>query len=473
MDDEAERVADAIAGRHHRRLLTGALATIVISLVLLVAVPLIVQRRVSAIWAEVLQLEAANRWVRDARYFQVRQMSLLRGYAIEGDTLLLRVQRENRAAEISALEEVGALQAGLSPEARRLLRTVEESTGRWHRAVDLELSGARVPQDPASSEQAFSRAVYERSLDEIEALRTRITRDATDQRLRLAEVERVAMFFQVAMMLLALLASVLVFALGRRLRLALDEARRLHQEALRSAASRNRLLRGITHDLKNPLGAASLYAQMIESDAHSEGPERQVQSAGRIRATIDHVVRLVNELLELAQAESGMLRLERGRVPLRPILQALDDQLGAEATAHGVSIRFVPAADATAVVGDPMRVRQILQNLIGNAITYTPGGGRVEICTVPRKHGPGGESGGWIAVQVADTGPGIPADHVERVFDEFVRLPGSARASEGSGIGLSISRHLARLMDGEITLDSQPGRGSTFSLWLPEAEPES
>src|SRR5690606_30279436 len=141
----------------------------------------------------------------------------------------------------------------------------------------------------------------------------------------------------------------------------------------------------------------------------------------------------------------------------------------AQAGAAGLDIEIVPPPALQPISADPSRVRQILGNLVSNAVKYTPAGGRITLRVTARDSGPRGEEGRWIAVDVTDTGPGIPASEQEEIFREFTRLEPDGTA--GAGLGLSISRRLARAMAGDVTVHSAPGRGSTFTLWLPATGP--
>jgi signal transduction histidine kinase len=152
------------------------------------------------------------------------------------------------------------------------------------------------------------------------------------------------------------------------------------------------------------------------------------------------------------------------------VLDAVDEHRArAQALTHALEVR-VPD-DVPTLETDPARVRQVLGNLLSNAIKYTPAGGRI----IVQVQTPGGETPGpvetpgpreaWLAVHVTDTGPGIPASQREAVFDEFTRLDRTGQ--RGSGLGLAIARRVAQLLDGALTVESEVGRGSRFTLWLP------
>jgi hypothetical protein len=204
----------------------------------------------------------------------------------------------------------------------------------------------------------------------------------------------------------------------------------------------------------------------------TEGQRAQLD---RVRASSHHLLGLVNELLDLARVESGQLTVMRERGVAADAADAALALLRPQAAAKGVSVveRCGGARDAT-YVGDEQRVRQVVVNLLSNAVKFTMPGGRVTVqCAVVERAPadlPMTGAGPWTTVVVEDTGIGIPGDLTSRVFEPFVQAEtGLTRSAGGTGLGLAISRRLARLMGGDLTLDSTPGEGSRFTLWLPGA----
>jgi PAS domain S-box-containing protein len=242
------------------------------------------------------------------------------------------------------------------------------------------------------------------------------------------------------------------------------EAERRREEVERVTESRTRLMRGFTHDVKNPLGAADGYAQLLQDGILGELSPKQADSIGRIRRSIHASLNLIQDLLELAKAEAGQLELERVRVDAAAIVCEAADDFRAQAGAAGLTLE-VHAREPLPAVTDPTRVRQILSNLLSNAVKYTPEG-RITVEAAP----PTGDSG-KIAIRVIDTGPGIPEEKRELIFQEFTRLEPAAQ--QGAGVGLAISRRIARLLGGDITVESAPGGGSAFTFWLPRGAPDS
>ncbi|HEX2202239.1 MAG TPA: PAS domain S-box protein [Longimicrobium sp.] len=245
------------------------------------------------------------------------------------------------------------------------------------------------------------------------------------------------------------------------------EAERRREEVERVTESRTRLMRGFTHDVKNPLGAADGYAQLLEDGILGELSTQQVESIRRIRRSIRTSLHLIHELLELARAEAGQIELEPVLTDVAELAREAAEDFRAQAAGAGLGLE-VRADGALRAETDPARVRQILSNLLSNAVKYTPQG-RVTVEAGRRTGGSGPGGGDWIAVRVTDTGPGIPAEKQETIFQEFTRL--DPEAQHGAGVGLAISRRIARLLGGDITVESEGGRGSAFTLWLPPASP--
>lgn len=230
-------------------------------------------------------------------------------------------------------------------------------------------------------------------------------------------------------------------------------------ERERVTESRTRLMRGFSHDLKNPLGAADGFAALLEDGVLGELTDKQRESVHRIRRSIQASLRLIQELLELARAEAGEIDVDCVQVNVSTIACEAADDVRAQATTKHLSLDLqVP--DGLQANTDSARVRQVLSNLLSNAVKYTDQGGVTVAAKADRERR-------RIAVIVTDTGPGIPLDKQETIFQEFTRLDPDAKP--GAGIGLAISRRIARLLSGDITVTSEPGRGSTFTLWLPDA----
>jgi PAS domain S-box-containing protein len=242
------------------------------------------------------------------------------------------------------------------------------------------------------------------------------------------------------------------------------------------AQSHERLIRGFTHDVKNPLGAADGYLALLEAGIFGEMSEAQAKSIAHARRSIGTALHLVSGLLEVERAEAGQLSIAREQVDIVAVVVEIAAEFHAAASAKSldlaVSVRPGDESPVSLVVeSDAARVRQILANLVSNAVKYTQPTGQIRAEARVARADEAPWRGRWAAVTVTDNGPGIPSEKHSMVFREFTRFdPG---ATSGSGIGLAISRRLARALGGDITFTSTPGVGSTFTLWLPLDPPRA
>jgi signal transduction histidine kinase len=191
----------------------------------------------------------------------------------------------------------------------------------------------------------------------------------------------------------------------------------------------------------------------------------QKESIGRIRRAVQTQLSLIVDLLELSRAESGSLPIHKEPTDIIAVVAEEVEEQRATAEAAGHTLAFVPNGQKPVVETDRERLKQVLGNLLSNAVKYTPPRGRIEVW-IEKAEGAGRLAGRpAVAIRVSDTGHGIPPEKLDAIFEEFTRLaPGLA---EGAGLGLAIARRIARLLGGDITVVSEVGVGSVFSLWLP------
>jgi signal transduction histidine kinase len=249
----------------------------------------------------------------------------------------------------------------------------------------------------------------------------------------------------------------------------LDEAREGRRALEQVLKSRSRLMRGFSHDVKNPLGAADGYAALLSGGVYGALSAAQAESIERIRGCIRGALGLIDDLHEMARAETGHIVLSLSLVDLAGLVRTSGDEYRAAAEARGLSLMVDVSADPPAVETDPARTRQIVGNLLSNAIKYTTHGS-VALRVWRRLPERGAEAEEWAAIEVRDTGPGIPVEKRDAIFEEFIRI-GNDETS-GAGLGLAISQRLAQALGGRITVESEVGYGSAFTLWLPLRRPE-
>ncbi len=224
-------------------------------------------------------------------------------------------------------------------------------------------------------------------------------------------------------------------------------------------AMRRDLIANVAHELRTPLASIKGYMEgLVDGVLPAEAATFQ-----QVSREADRLQRLVRDLQELSRVEAGALDLDRKPRPVSRLVDAVVARLGRQYEEKGVLLDVDLAADLPPVRADEDRIGQVLLNLVGNALQFTPAGGRVRIRAR--------REGGLVRVAVEDTGIGIPPEHLSHVFERFYRVDKSrSRAGGGSGIGLTIARHLVEAHGGEMQVVSPgPGQGSTFSFTLPAA----
>jgi signal transduction histidine kinase len=244
---------------------------------------------------------------------------------------------------------------------------------------------------------------------------------------------------------------------------AADEARQLADEASRAKSD---FLAMMSHELRTPLGAILGYARLIELGAAGPVTAEQAVYLGRIATAQGHLLGLIDNLLSFARLDSGKLPLDPERVLLGELCSATHTLTQPQIAARGLRYRCMEVPPDLAVFADRGKVLQILVNLVSNAIKFTDAGGEISLAV--------DAAGDAVHVAVHDTGRGIPPSQLEAIFEPFVQVERPLRGTgEGVGLGLAISRELARAMGGDLQVASTLGTGSVFTLTLPRVAPEA
>lgn len=250
-----------------------------------------------------------------------------------------------------------------------------------------------------------------------------------------------------------LMLSILLFGLTRAQ--AQARARAENMEAIRT-----RFFAAMSHELRTPINAIMGYIDLLLSGVYGELSPPQRAGLERGQKAARHLAELVTDVLDLSKIEAGKIELEYQLVSLSGMVDDVLPSVQPLAATRGSPLEFVPCGDLPEIVTDPRRVRQILLNLLSNAAKF----GESRPITIRCERADGG-----LRVAVTDRGDGISQRDLDRIFEEFVQL---APAGEGTGLGLAISRRLADLLGGRLEVRSEPGRGSTFALWLPLEPPD-
>ncbi|HEV7992708.1 MAG TPA: ATP-binding protein [Gemmatimonadaceae bacterium] len=248
----------------------------------------------------------------------------------------------------------------------------------------------------------------------------------------------------------------------------LAEQGRLVADAARIAAeqaseAKSKMLATLSHEMRTPLNAIAGYTQLLGAGVRGPVSPAQAEDLHRIRQSQLHLTGVVNSVLRHAKLGNGHHQSEIDTVPVPEVCAAVESLVMPQMREKGLTFSFTANAPDLFARADVVKLRQIVLNLLGNAVKFTPEGGHVSVtCDA-------GDQAGTIAVRVADTGIGIANDHLGKIFEAFVQVGAPVAPDEGVGLGLWISRDLARAMGGDLTVESVLGGGSTFTLTLPSA----
>lgn len=443
-----------------------ALGFVVASLIALAVVPVLMNRWIAVHHNEIETVtQPARVLVTAAESHLAHEVSLTRGFLLTGDRAFLVRYREVQEDHRTLYDELRPLVRRIGPRAHASFVEVERVVQERDEATAAFLRG-EVPGAEFAEQVHARQDVFEEALAALRRLRGAVMATQQYHRDRVATLRSRGFWITAALILLALSASLVILLIGRRDLRLLDQAQEHRLQLAQLVETRSRVIRGIGHDVKNPLGAADGYAGLLEEGMTGELTPEQKQYVVRMRRMHRSILDIINNLLEFSRAETGELGVALSETDVDQVVRETAEDYRAAAERAGLELCVRTAADLSLTPTDPVRLRAIVGNLLSNAIKYTPTGGRVEVRTGVRSDGDAPGPGSWIAVDVEDTGPGIPPEASEHIFEEYARL--EPAAAEGAGIGLAISRIAARLLGGDLTFRSSLGMGSTFTLWIPQ-----
>ena len=238
-----------------------------------------------------------------------------------------------------------------------------------------------------------------------------------------------------------------------------DELQRLYVELETASRHKSEFLANMSHELRTPLNAILGFSQVLEQKLFGELNPKQEEYIADILSSGNHLLSLINDVLDLSKVEAGQIELEIAPFSLREAVGRGVAIVRERASKNGVAIAAEIEPEVQVVEADERRIRQVLFNLLSNAVKFTPSGGRVAVTAM--------RAGGEIEVAVADTGPGIAPEDRERIFEEFQQTKVGAKQHEGTGLGLALSKRLVELHGGRIWVESEVGSGSRFVFTLP------
>jgi signal transduction histidine kinase len=237
-----------------------------------------------------------------------------------------------------------------------------------------------------------------------------------------------------------------------------DELGRLYGELEAASRHKSEFLATMSHELRTPLNAIIGFSQVLKQQMYGPLNERQADYVDDVLSSGQHLLNLINDILDLAKVEAGRMELQPSTFELPQLLENAASMVRERATRQGIGLTVATDSSVGEMEGDERKVKQILFNLLSNAVKFTPSGGSITLAARA--------ADGELVISVQDTGIGISADDQEKIFEEFYQV-GASRTQEGTGLGLALTRRLVELHHGQLTVESAPGVGSTFTVTLP------
>jgi signal transduction histidine kinase len=238
-----------------------------------------------------------------------------------------------------------------------------------------------------------------------------------------------------------------------------DELQRLYRELETASRHKSEFLANMSHELRTPMNAIIGFSQVLRERLYGDVNAKQEEYLDDILASANHLLALINDVLDLSKIEAGQMELQLAPFALTDALERGLAMVRERALDDGVRVTLHTTGDLDVIAGDERRIRQVVFNLLSNAVKFTPAGGHVDVRAT--------QVNGELRISVADTGPGIDAEDLGRIFEEFQQTEAGARHHEGTGLGLALSKRFVEMHGGRIWCESEVGAGSTFAFTLP------
>lgn len=239
----------------------------------------------------------------------------------------------------------------------------------------------------------------------------------------------------------------------------ISKEKELLESIKRANALKDQFLANMSHELRTPLNSIIGFAELLKEQFVGPLNEKQLQYVRNILQSGEHLLSIINDILDLSKVEAGMMEIKPEEVHIRDLLESSLAMVKERAAKHRISLSLEVDEGIGTVRTDPTRLKQILFNLLSNAVKFTPDGGSVSVKAK--------RLNGEIQISVTDTGIGIPKERMEEIFKPFVQLDSSiSRQYEGTGLGLALTRRLVELLGGRIWVESEVGKGSTFHFTI-------
>jgi signal transduction histidine kinase len=443
-----------------------SIGLLALSVSVLVVVTTSVQLRSQKLQRQITEaISPASTSSKDVEAAIALQMAALHAFARIRDDEYLRTYDAARQREKTSIARLESLMPRLQPRIRNRFNEFRVILREWHSSGVTDANISSLADRDRVAAVHHQQTLYYQTLAAVTMLQESLSDAAADRRSQIDASERIDWYVTIVVCLATLLAGFVLIWFDHRLRVLAHTAEERRIELQRLMEARAGLMRGLNHDIRNPLGAVEGYVYILKSGMRGELNPDQRGILTRIDRAVQSSLLLLQGVLELSQADAGKLIIHRQETDLVRLLTEVADDHRASVEIAGLSLETGIASSLPRIWTDATRVRRVVDNLLSNAVKYTPEGGTVTLSArVLENHGVNQTS---VGIEVGDTGPGIPAVEQLRIFDEFYRIAGSQGQAKGLGVGLAISRTIARLLGGDLTVESTPGHGARFLFTVP------